>query len=187
LISLRSVFHREVLECGRKLLLTGFSVFFGVGTIIQAVLGILITMLYLVAVSHCSPYKETARSSSNNRLAVIDHCALLVVLLQVIMIKYRITTDAIPTPAYKPGYDAAFVDTALVLTVVTVGFSGSILMLKDLAAKKTVPPTAELECYSHSKDQADKQPVGVEAAIQAARHGADTHALTRPHTTKTVV
>jgi hypothetical protein len=187
LSSLHSVSPREVLECGRKLLLTGFSVFFGVGTIIQAVLGMLVTMLYLVAVSHCSPYKEATRSSSNNWLAVINHCALLVVLLQVIMIKYRITTDAIPTPAYKPGYDAAFIDTALVLTVATVGFSGSILMLKDLLAKKPAPPTTELEFHSHSEDQAGKQPVGVEDAIQAARHGADTRALTRPYSTKTVV
>jgi hypothetical protein len=123
-------FYWEVLECGRKLLLTGFSVFFGVGTIMQAVLGMLVTVFYIVLISRCYPYEDKA-GLTNNQLAVIDHCALLIVLLQVIMIKYHISVEALPMPAYQPGYDASFVNTVLVLTLVIAGAIGGMLMLKD--------------------------------------------------------
>ena len=123
--------HREVVECGRKLLLTGFSMFFGVGSIMQAVLGILVTLLYVVAVSHLSPYDDT-NGPSNNQLAVVDHCALLVLLLQVVMIKYHIAVESISTPAYEPGYSASFVNAVLVCTLAATGLFSGVAMAAEL-------------------------------------------------------
>jgi hypothetical protein len=132
----RFVLLREVVECGRKLLLTGFSVFFGVGSIMQAVLGILVTLVYVLTIAWLHPY-DTTNGPTNNQLAVADHAALLVVLQQVVMIKFRIVAEAVDTPAFEPGYDAQLVNTVLVLTLAFTGLLGGLLMLNDLRRDKS--------------------------------------------------
>ena len=84
-------FFWEVLECGRKLLLTGFSVFFGAGSITQAVLGMLITLVHLLAIAWLRPY--AGEDASNNQAAIVDYFALFLVLLQVVMCKYLIVVE----------------------------------------------------------------------------------------------
>jgi hypothetical protein len=111
-------------------------VFFGVGSIMQAVLGILVTLFYIVAVSHLSPYDEP----TNNLLAVVDHCALLVLLLQVVMIKYHIAVETIPTPTYEPGYSASFINTTLVSTLAVTGLISGVMIAIDVMRTETAGP-----------------------------------------------
>jgi hypothetical protein len=105
--------------------------FFGVGSIMQAVLGILVTLFYIVVVSHLSPYDDT-NGPTNNQLAVVDHCALLVLLLQVVMIKYHIAVESISTPAYEPGYSASFINAVLVCTLAATGLFSGVAMAAEL-------------------------------------------------------
>jgi hypothetical protein len=88
-------------------------------------------LLYIVAVSHLSPYDDT-NGPTNNQLAVVDHCALLVLLLQVVMIKYHILAESISTPAYEPGYSAGFINAVLVSTLAATGLFSGVAMAADL-------------------------------------------------------
>ena len=97
----------------------------------QAVIGILITLFYIALVSYVCPY-DTTSGLTNNQLAIADHCSLLVLLLQVVMIKYHVAIEAVNTPAYEPGYDAQLINTVMVLTLVSTGLLGGVLMLNDL-------------------------------------------------------
>ena len=145
---------REVVECGRKLLLTGFSVFFGVGSIMQAVLGIIITLVYVLAIAELHPY-DTANGLSDNYLAVIDHAALLVLLQQVVMVKYRIAIEDVDTPAFEPGFDAQLINAVLVLTMLFVGLLGGALVLIDLC--RTSASTEANEDSNEDVDDAAEQ------------------------------
>jgi hypothetical protein len=160
--------RREVAECGRKLLLTGFSVFFGVGSVMQAVLGILVTLFYVVLVSHLNPYSDSdGTNNTNNQLAVIEHTALLIVLLQVVMIKYYILAEAVPggTPAYEPGYSADFINAILVSTLAGTGLFSGVMMAVDLMRTRTGSPPAAAE--------PDGDTSAAAAAAAAAARGAE--------------
>jgi hypothetical protein len=165
------VLFREVVECGRKLLLTGFSVFFGVGSIMQAALGILVTLVYVLAISRLYPYDIT-NGLTNNQLAVVDHAALLVLLQQVVMIKFRIVAEAVDTPAFEPGFDAQLINTVLVLTMALTGLLGSALMLNDLRRAKASTETSEDE---HQDVSEEHQVASAAAVADGAATSVDAH------------
>jgi hypothetical protein len=65
-------FFWEVLECLRKLLLTGVAVTINPGSLIQLVASLAVIVVYAVAVVHYKPYK-TAR---DNTLALVLYSML---------------------------------------------------------------------------------------------------------------
>jgi len=59
----------EVMECLRKLLLTGFVVFFYEGSALQLLFGLTISFLFLALYAHLNPYLMP----SNNSFATFVH------------------------------------------------------------------------------------------------------------------
>jgi hypothetical protein len=72
---------REVLECGRKLIIVGFSVFFGVGSVLQTTMTMMVTVGYLMLILSLNPYCDEEGKFSNNLMAATDHAALFIVLV----------------------------------------------------------------------------------------------------------
>ena len=147
----------------------------------QAVLGILVTLVYVLTIAWLHPY-DTTNGPTNNQLAVADHAALLVVLQQVVMIKFRIVAEAVDTPAFEPGYDAQLVNTVLVFTLAFTGLLSGLLILNDL--RRARANTDEANEDHGTEDQADTVDGSTSTTAQQALPGS---VATRSGTTKTVV
>jgi hypothetical protein len=124
------IFFWEVIECFRKLALTGFAVFFGPGSMVQLGMAIMLTMAYMVTLASFSPYKT---DEGCNSLARIEQAALFLVLLEMAMVKYVVTAEAIPNPAFEAGVDLDFLSVALVVTQLSIGIVGLLAIAKEIA------------------------------------------------------
>jgi hypothetical protein len=124
-------FFWEVIECLRKLALTGFAVFFGPGSMMQLALAIMLTMAYMITLASFNPYKA---DEGCNSLSRIEQAVLFLVLLEMAMVKYVITAEAIPNPAYAAGMDLALLNVALVLTQSSVAIVGCLALARELSA-----------------------------------------------------
>ena len=114
------------------MIIVGFSVFFGVGSVLQSVMIMVVTVAYLMLVLNTRPYQDENGKFSNNALAVADQVALFIVLLQVVMVKYVVATEAVATPAYHAGYNTTFINLVLVSVVVAVAMISNVLIAKDV-------------------------------------------------------
>jgi hypothetical protein len=123
-------FFWEVIECFRKLALTGFAVFFGPGSMMQLGMAIMLTMAYMVTLASFSPYKT---DEGCNSLARIEQAALFLVLLEMAMVKYVVTAEAIPNPAFEAGVDLGFLSVALVVTQLSIGVVGFLAIAKEIS------------------------------------------------------
>jgi hypothetical protein len=124
-------FYWEVIECLRKLTLTGFAVFFGPGSMMQLGLAIVLTVAYTLALASLNPYKA---DEGCNSLARTEQVALFLVLLEMAMVKYVVTAEAIPNPAYEAGVDLGLLTVALVLTQLSVAVVGCLAIVKEVSA-----------------------------------------------------
>jgi hypothetical protein len=123
-------FFWEVIECFRKLSLTGFAVFFGPGSMMQLGMAIMLTMAYMVTLASFNPYKA---DEGCNSLARIEQAALFLVLLEMAMVKYVVTAEAIPNPAFEAGVDLGLLSVALVVTQLSIGVVGFLAIAKELS------------------------------------------------------
>jgi hypothetical protein len=125
-------FFWEVIECVRKLALTGFAVavFFGPGSMMQMGLAIMLTMAYMVTLASFNPY--TTDEGCNN-FARIEQAALFLVLLEMAMVKYVVTAEAIPNPAFEAGVDLGLLSAALVVTQLSIAIVGFLAIAKEIS------------------------------------------------------
>ena len=86
-------FYWEVLECLRKLLLTGVAVAIIPGSLIQSVVSLGVIVVYAVAVAQFKPY----RTARDNTLALILYSMLAVTLFIGLLLKVR-DPSAPPSP-----------------------------------------------------------------------------------------
>jgi hypothetical protein len=126
----KEFFFWEVIECIRKLSLTGFAVFFGPGSMMQLGLAIMLTMAYMVMLASFNPY--THEDGCNN-FARIEQAALFLVLLEMAMVKYVVTAEAIPNPAFEPGVDLGLLSVALVVTQLSIAVIGFLDIAKEIS------------------------------------------------------
>ncbi|CAN0356657.1 unnamed protein product, partial [Discosporangium mesarthrocarpum] len=82
-------FWYEVLECVRKLLLTGLLVYFRAGTSSQVVIAMMITLLGLRVLSAFQPYKN----GDENTLAEVALWVTFLTLLVGLLIKSGVTAE----------------------------------------------------------------------------------------------
>eukprot|EP00935_MAST-01C_sp_MAST-1C-sp1_P000466 g466.t1 len=127
-------FFWEVIECFRKLALTGFAVFFGPGSMMQLGMAIMLTMAYMVMLASFNPYKH---DEGCNSLSRIEQAALFLVLLEMAMVKYVVTAEAIPNPAFKAGVDLGLLSVALVVTQLSIAVVGFLDIAKEISGSTT--------------------------------------------------
>jgi hypothetical protein len=140
-------FFWEVIECFRKLALTGFAVFFGPGSMMQLGMAIMLTMAYMVMLASFNPYKH---DEGCNSLARIEQAALFLVLLEMAMVKYVITAEAIPNPAFKAGVDLGLLNVALVVTLLSIVVVGSLDIAKAISVGRASTTGSTVESKTSS-------------------------------------
>ena len=86
-------FWMEVLECGRKLALTGFVVFIAEGSALQAYTGILVSVVAVMVYCYTRPFLF----KSNNYFSIFAHTQITVTLIGVSMLRYQHLPDSIFT------------------------------------------------------------------------------------------
>eukprot|EP00937_MAST-01D_sp_MAST-1D-sp2_P008078 g8078.t1 len=89
----------EVVECFRKLLLTGFALFFGVqGSLFQTAIAMAFVVVYIPVLLRVQPYKLP----SDNHVALIVNIALLFVLFTSLLLK--VETAFVSIGRFQSGY-----------------------------------------------------------------------------------
>jgi hypothetical protein len=111
-------FYWEVLECLRKLLLTGVAVTILPGSLIQSVLSLGVIVVYAVAVAHFKPY----RIARDNALALVLYSMLAVTLFIGLLLKVKDGYEN--SGKYEDGFSAASMTCVLVGTIVGVLVAG---------------------------------------------------------------
>ena len=91
-------FYWEVLECLRKLLLTGVAVAIIPGSLIQSVVSLGVIVVYAVAVAQFKPY----RTARDNTLALILYSMLAVTLFIGLLLKVQARPLNTSIPSLSP-------------------------------------------------------------------------------------
>jgi hypothetical protein len=103
------LYYWESVECLRKCLLMGFASFFQPGTLMQLVLVIILTVLYMLLLALCKPWE----SRVDDVLAILDQSMLFLVLVGALMLKVQQGFDS--NGVFGEGYNSSFV-TAMLIT-----------------------------------------------------------------------
>ena len=116
----------EVMECVRKLLLTGFVVFFYEGSSLQVVFGLFFSIIFLALYAHINPYLMP----SNNTFAAFVHFQISFTLMCTLLIR---TNDLISTSAEKESFNItrSQLSMALLVSNASVLAIGVILILRS--------------------------------------------------------
>jgi hypothetical protein len=157
-------FFWEVIECIRKLALTGFAVFFGPGSMMQLGLAIMLTMAYMVMLASFNPYMV---DEGCNGLARIEQAALFLVLLEMAMVKYVVTAEAIPNPAFEAGVDLNVLSAALVVTQLSIAVVGFLAIAKEISGVH-VDGRASTSSASGTQSKASSAVSGAGATMKGA-------------------
>jgi hypothetical protein len=96
----------------------------------QLGLAIMLTMAYMVTLASFNPYKT---DEGCNNLARIEQAALFLVLLEMAMVKYVVTAEAIPNPAFEAGVDLGLLSVALVVTQLSIAVVGFLAIAKEIS------------------------------------------------------
>ena len=111
------------MECLRKLLLTGFVVFFYEGSGLQIVFGLIISIIFLALYSYLQPYLMP----SNNTFASFVHFQISLTLTFSLMI--RISTSISSQEREQLEINDMFLSFALLFSSLSVIFTGLIFIL----------------------------------------------------------
>jgi hypothetical protein len=84
----------EVVECARKLTLTGVFVVVLRGSLLQATLAVLLMVAFTLTLCHLSPYTEEHGDSRTNALAVVTNAQLVIVLQASLVLQAASITPA---------------------------------------------------------------------------------------------
>eukprot|EP00935_MAST-01C_sp_MAST-1C-sp1_P000883 g883.t1 len=119
-------YYWEVIECARKCILMGFASVFRPGTIMQLILVMVLTVIYMMVITKCCPF----RRETDSKLAVFVNSALFVILLGALMTKFAKGFEA--TGVWDDGYSLEFVETVLISTSCLVAVYGIWCVSADL-------------------------------------------------------
>jgi len=170
-------FYWEILECLRKLLLTGVAVLVAPGALMQVVAALFVVMAYIGGVAMCKPYRE----KRHNHLALTLYTMIAVTLLCGLLLKVK---DGYTSQGkYADGFDLNSLTGVLlgsVFTVLGVGvgmavFDGRRVIREPLLRFKEGHQTVELPplgdysfdlFLSHSQDLGQDQVATIKAALE---------------------
>jgi hypothetical protein len=79
-------YYWEVVECARKCILMGFASLVKPGSVMQLILVMVMTVIYMLIITRTCPYKR----KTDNELAVFVNTALFFVLLGALMMKFAV-------------------------------------------------------------------------------------------------
>merc|ERR1711991_931320 len=115
----------EVMECLRKLLLTGFVVFFYEGSALQITASMVVSMVFLVIYTDIKPYLMP----SNNTFAMFVHFQVTFTLACTLLL--RMMEYASSGSAGEARVDSDSVSWALLISNGSVIFIGSVFIIKS--------------------------------------------------------
>ena len=116
----------EVMECLRKLLLTGFVVFFYEGSALQVVFGLSISMIFLALYSFLQPYLMP----SNNTFASFVHFQISFTLMSALLL--RISLDATQSQEDSWRLSEETISIALLISNVSVLVVGIFYIIRSI-------------------------------------------------------
>jgi hypothetical protein len=119
-------FYWESVESIRKCVLMGFSSLFKPGTIMQLVMVMVITVLYICVITRTQPYKRDA----DDIIAVFTNIMVFVVLLGSLMMKFALGFRA--TGVWENGYDVEVVEKVLISATALVFIACMYYVFRDL-------------------------------------------------------
>jgi len=114
----------EVMECLRKLLLTGFVVFFYEGSGLQIFCSMIISMMFFAAFIHYKPYLMP----SNNTFAIFVHFQVTFTLACTLLLRMNELFNKDQTSAFQ--IDSTSLSYALLISNASVLVVGVILILR---------------------------------------------------------
>ena len=117
------LYYWEAVECLRKCLLMGFASFFQPGTLMQLVLVIILTTLYMLLLTHCKPWESLV----DDGLAILDQSMLFLVLVGALMLKVEQGFDS--NGVFGEGYSSGFVTAMLITSTAVVTLAGVAVLL----------------------------------------------------------
>jgi hypothetical protein len=123
----------EVLECLRKLLLTGVAIQVAPGSLIQLVVSIFVIMLYLAAVAFFQPY----RTKRDNTLALAIYSVLALTLFCGLLLKVKDGYES--TGKYDDGFNDTAVAVMLVSSVIVVAATAVLITIYDIRRLLSAP------------------------------------------------
>jgi hypothetical protein len=126
-------FYWDVLECLRKLLLTGIAVLFVPGSMIQAAGSVAVIGVYMVAIASLKPY-ERAR---DNTLAIILYAMQATTMFVGLLLKMKDGYES--SGKYDDGFSTDSMVAVLISTVVIVLLVGVRVVLGDLQRAYIAP------------------------------------------------
>ena len=170
-------FYWEVLECLRKLLLTGVAVAIIPGSLIQSVVSLGVIVVYAVAVAQFKPY----RTARDNTLALILYSMLAVTLFIGLLLK--VLDGYENSGKYEDGFTATAMTGVLVSTIVAVLVAGigavvydtrrvlrePLLQYKEGRGIVTLPPLggASFDLFlSHAQDLGQDQVATIKGMLE---------------------
>jgi hypothetical protein len=119
----KELYYWESVECLRKCLLMGFASFFQPGTLMQLVLVIILTTLYMLLLTHCKPWESLV----DDGLAILDQSMLFLVLVGALMLKVSQGFDS--NGVFGEGYSSGFVTAMLITSTAVVTLAGVAVLL----------------------------------------------------------
>ena len=116
----------EVMECVRKLFLTGFMVFIYEGSGLQIMIGLVISFIFAIIYAHLNPYLMP----SNNTFATFVHFLISFTLLCTLMIKVNQFTNEDDENQVR--ISTSSLSTALTISCTSVIGVGAIMIFRGL-------------------------------------------------------
>jgi len=117
----------EVIECFRKLVLTGVALFFGEqGSLLQTAAVIWMVMCYIIVLLRVQPYKLPY----DNHMALLTNVDMFIILFASLLIK--VDTSFTATGRFVTGYDQNSMAIILILVVLGVVIAWVVTLVRDI-------------------------------------------------------
>jgi hypothetical protein len=167
-----------VLECLRKLLLTGVAIQVAPGSLLQLVVSIVIIVAYIYLVAFFQPYKN----KRDNTLALGIYAVIAITLFCGLLLKVKDGYES--TGKYDDGFSTTTIAAMLVLSVVFVAATAVVLTIYDIRRLSRepllryvqggcvvmLPPLAKHQVFdlflSHAQDLGQDQVATIKGALE---------------------